>query len=78
MINWHSSFVTVSGNPCAAAMTTGKELFFPIPKFPTKFYHCDLAGNAFIKQCPANLVWNQSISRCDTSYNLAAQTQSVG
>merc|ERR1712137_65158 len=33
-----------------------------------------VAGNGFIKQCPANLVWNQAISRCDTPYNLA-QTQ---
>ncbi|KAL4225979.1 Scrasp1p [Mactra antiquata] len=60
---------TLTENPCANAVPTSGNLFFPHPD-PTKFIQCDLAGNAYVMQCPAGLVWSQNTSNCQSAFNM--------
>lgn len=54
-------------NPCTAQAIQSNNLFFPHSD-PTKFIHCDLVGNAYVMQCPSNLVWSQMTSNCQSPY----------
>ncbi|KAL3851708.1 hypothetical protein ACJMK2_015435 [Sinanodonta woodiana] len=57
----------ITTNPCTAQAITSQNLFFPHPD-ATKFIQCDLAGDAYVMQCPSGLVWNQSTSTCASPY----------
>ncbi|XP_062579673.1 uncharacterized protein LOC134241654 [Saccostrea cucullata] len=51
-------------NPCTAQTLANQEMFFPYGKDNSKFIHCDVWGNAWVMNCPQNLVWNQNNHAC--------------
>ncbi|XP_052249573.1 uncharacterized protein LOC127857193 [Dreissena polymorpha] len=57
----------ITGNPCTQSNIQSGELFFPHPN-PSQYIHCDYAGDAYIMNCPGNLIWNQSVKQCSTAF----------
>ncbi|XP_076469597.1 uncharacterized protein LOC143299942 [Babylonia areolata] len=61
-----------SNNPCTPSNVALGKLYFSFPGDKTKFYECDLKGNAQVVSCPPSLQWSQNVMSC--VYPLTQQT----
>ncbi|XP_060597324.1 uncharacterized protein LOC132751201 isoform X2 [Ruditapes philippinarum] len=58
--------VTYDGhkNPCLKDYTGGDVQYYPYPGDPHRFIQCDAYGDAYVKTCPLNEVWEPNINNC--------------
>ncbi|XP_046559887.1 uncharacterized protein LOC124268910 [Haliotis rubra] len=51
-------------NRCTQKNIANGKFYFPYPPNPSKYIQCDASGNSWIRDCPADLVWNSALNTC--------------
>ncbi|XP_046559886.1 uncharacterized protein LOC124268909 [Haliotis rubra] len=60
-------------NPCTPKNIANGKFYFPYPPNPSKYIQCDTFGKSWIRDCPADLVWNSALNTCYYSTGSAQQ-----